>query len=72
MMLNLSTHSKTIKKRFGKQKINQRVDKKQFNADDVDAILDKVSRHGVSSLTDRDRQILEKTSARMQNKRNKR
>jgi len=37
----------------------------EFVKSEVDPILDKISRHGIQSLTERERQILEKARARM-------
>ncbi|MCW5559945.1 MAG: rhomboid family intramembrane serine protease [Verrucomicrobiae bacterium] len=37
----------------------------QFMAEEVDPILDKIAAHGIHSLTDREREILEKARARM-------
>jgi len=37
----------------------------QFMAEEVDPILDKIGAHGIHSLTDREREILEKARARM-------
>jgi membrane associated rhomboid family serine protease len=38
----------------------------EFVKSEVDPILDKISRHGIQSLTERERQILEKARARME------
>ena len=37
----------------------------EFISREVDPILDKISAHGIQSLTDRERQILEKARAKM-------
>jgi len=37
----------------------------QFMAEEVDPILDKIGAHGIHSLTDREREVLEKARARM-------
>jgi predicted DNA binding protein len=37
----------------------------EFVKSEVDPILDKISRHGIHSLTERERQILEKARERM-------
>jgi membrane associated rhomboid family serine protease len=37
----------------------------EFVKSEVDPILDKISRHGIQSLTERERQVLEKARARM-------
>jgi membrane associated rhomboid family serine protease len=37
----------------------------EFVKSEVDPVLDKISRHGIQSLTERERQILEKARARM-------
>jgi len=37
----------------------------EFVKSEVDPILDKISKHGIQSLTERERQILEKARSRM-------
>jgi len=53
------------KRNWRKPKKTEEVPSSDFISREVDPILEKISAHGIHSLTDRERQILENARSRM-------